>query len=181
MFCHISQNWRGRPLISYQVIINSIAATTTSSGLKVFARLDERDYPSKVQVTRRRDRTELLLPARRPDHLRPRRRAARRVDVLQRVKDARQGRGHRAGSGQTQPALQFDRRDRATSGRGRRRRPRRVQSVPGVDTETLAVVYTVALSRPVDCLLPCTCIELLRGRARSALAATTRGRRRRRP
>ncbi|MEA2372981.1 MAG: hypothetical protein QOH12_3375 [Solirubrobacteraceae bacterium] len=39
LFCHISQNWRGRPLISYQVIINSIAATTTSSGLKVFARL----------------------------------------------------------------------------------------------------------------------------------------------
>ena len=51
LFCHISQNWRGRPLISYQVIINSIAATTTSSGLKVFARLDERDYPQKVQVT----------------------------------------------------------------------------------------------------------------------------------
>ncbi len=51
LFCHISQNWRGRPLVSYQVIINSIAATTTSSGLKVFARLDERDYPKKVQVT----------------------------------------------------------------------------------------------------------------------------------
>ena len=51
LFCHISQTWRGRPLISYQVIINSIAATTTSSGLKVFARLDERDYPQKVQVT----------------------------------------------------------------------------------------------------------------------------------
>jgi transposase len=51
LFCHISQNWRGRPLISYQVIINSIAATTTSSGLKVFARLDERDYPQKVQVS----------------------------------------------------------------------------------------------------------------------------------
>jgi hypothetical protein len=51
LFCHISQNWRGRPLISYQVIINSIAATTTSSGLKVFARLDERDYPKKVEVT----------------------------------------------------------------------------------------------------------------------------------
>jgi transposase len=51
LFCHISQNWRGRPLISYQVIINSIAATTTSTGLKVFARLDQRDYPQKVQVT----------------------------------------------------------------------------------------------------------------------------------
>lgn len=36
---------------SYEVIINSIAATTTSSGLKVFARLDQRDYPKKVEVT----------------------------------------------------------------------------------------------------------------------------------
>jgi len=51
LFCHISQNWRGRPLISYQVIINSIAATTTSAGLKVYARLDHRDYPKKVEVT----------------------------------------------------------------------------------------------------------------------------------
>jgi transposase len=51
LFCHISQTWRGRPLISYQVIINSIAATTTSSGLKVFARLDEHDYTKKVQVS----------------------------------------------------------------------------------------------------------------------------------
>ena len=51
LFCHISQNWRGRPLISYQVIINSIATTTTGSGLKVFARLDQRDYPKKVEVT----------------------------------------------------------------------------------------------------------------------------------
>ena len=51
LFCHISQTWRGRPLISYQVIINSIAATTTSTGPKVYARLDERDYPKKVEVS----------------------------------------------------------------------------------------------------------------------------------
>ena len=50
LFCHISQTWRG-PLVSYQVIINSIAATTTSAGLKVFARLDQRDYPKKIEVT----------------------------------------------------------------------------------------------------------------------------------
>jgi hypothetical protein len=50
LFCHISQSWRGRPLVSYEVVINSIAATTTSTGLKVYARLDERDYPKKVQV-----------------------------------------------------------------------------------------------------------------------------------
>jgi Rhodopirellula transposase DDE domain len=51
LFCYISQTWRARPLISYQVIISSIAATTTSTGLKVFARLDQRDYPKKVEVT----------------------------------------------------------------------------------------------------------------------------------
>ena len=51
LFCHISQNWRGRPLISYQVIINSIAATTTTTGLKVFARLDEHEYPKRVEVS----------------------------------------------------------------------------------------------------------------------------------
>lgn len=51
LFCHISQTWRGRPLVSYAVVINSIAATTTGTGLKVFARLDQRDYPKKVEIT----------------------------------------------------------------------------------------------------------------------------------
>jgi len=51
LFCHITQTWRGRPLSSYEVVINSIAATTTSKGLKVYARLDERDYPKKIAVS----------------------------------------------------------------------------------------------------------------------------------
>jgi transposase len=51
LFCHISQTWRGRPLISYQVIINSITATTTSQGLNVYARLDKHDYPKKIEVS----------------------------------------------------------------------------------------------------------------------------------
>jgi transposase len=51
LFCHITQNWRGRPLTSYEVVINSIAATTTSKGLKVYARLDERDYSKKIEVS----------------------------------------------------------------------------------------------------------------------------------
>ena len=51
LFCHITQNWRGRPLTSYEVVINSIAATTTSKGLRVYARLDERDYPKKIEVS----------------------------------------------------------------------------------------------------------------------------------
>jgi len=50
LFSHISKNWRGRPLASYQVIIDSIAATKTATGLEVFARLDENEYP-KVEVT----------------------------------------------------------------------------------------------------------------------------------
>ncbi len=50
LFSFISKNWRGRPLASYEVIINSIAATTTSTGLEVYARLDQQQYP-KVEVT----------------------------------------------------------------------------------------------------------------------------------
>jgi hypothetical protein len=50
LFSFISKNWRGQPLISYQVIINLIAATTTSTGLEVYARLDKNEYP-KLEVT----------------------------------------------------------------------------------------------------------------------------------
>lgn len=50
LFSFISTNWRGRPLASYQVIINSIAATNTRSGLDVYARLDDNQYP-KGEVT----------------------------------------------------------------------------------------------------------------------------------
>jgi hypothetical protein len=41
----MSINWRGKPLISHEVIINLIAATTTSTGLNVYAQLDDRTYP----------------------------------------------------------------------------------------------------------------------------------------
>jgi len=51
LFSFISQNWRGKPLISHEVIINLIAATSTRTGLKVYARLDQRDYPKKIVVT----------------------------------------------------------------------------------------------------------------------------------
>jgi hypothetical protein len=50
LFSFISRNWRGQPLISYEVIINLIGATNTSTGLEVHARLDENDYP-KIEVT----------------------------------------------------------------------------------------------------------------------------------
>jgi hypothetical protein len=50
LFSFISRNWRGQPLISYQVIINLIAATATSTGLEVYARFDQNEYP-KIEVT----------------------------------------------------------------------------------------------------------------------------------
>jgi Rhodopirellula transposase DDE domain len=51
LFSFISINWRGKPLTSYQAIINLIAATTTTAGLKVYAHLDEHEYPTKIKVT----------------------------------------------------------------------------------------------------------------------------------
>lgn len=51
MFSFVSLNWRGKPLESLEVIINLIAATTTTTGLKIYARLDDREYPKGVEVT----------------------------------------------------------------------------------------------------------------------------------
>jgi transposase len=51
LFSFISRNWRGKPLVSLEVIISLIAATTTSTGLEIYARLDERSYPDKVKVS----------------------------------------------------------------------------------------------------------------------------------
>ena len=45
-------NWRGRPLVSHQVVVELIAATRTATGLEVEARLDTRTYPTKVKVTK---------------------------------------------------------------------------------------------------------------------------------
>src|SRR3954454_21159368 len=49
----ISQNWRGKPLISHEVIVNLIAATTTTTGLKVRAELDTGTYPTGRKVSAR--------------------------------------------------------------------------------------------------------------------------------
>jgi hypothetical protein len=51
LFCHITQNWRARPLVSHDVVVNLIAATTTRKGLKVRARLDQRSYPIGTKVS----------------------------------------------------------------------------------------------------------------------------------
>ena len=51
MFCHITQNWRSRPLTSYAVIVQLIGNTTTKTGLKIRAELDKRSYPTQEVVT----------------------------------------------------------------------------------------------------------------------------------
>jgi hypothetical protein len=51
LFSFMSLNWRGRPLETHEVIINLIAATTTSTGMKVYAQLDKRSYPTRIAVT----------------------------------------------------------------------------------------------------------------------------------
>jgi hypothetical protein len=50
LFSFISQNWRGKPLINYEAIVNLIAATTTRTGLIVKAALDTRRYATAIQV-----------------------------------------------------------------------------------------------------------------------------------
>jgi hypothetical protein len=51
LFSFITQNWRGKPLISYLVIVQLIASTTTDTGLTVACRLDESDYAKGIKVT----------------------------------------------------------------------------------------------------------------------------------
>lgn len=51
LFSYISMNWRGQPLISHEVIVNLIAGTTTKTGLKVHAELDDSLYPSGIKIS----------------------------------------------------------------------------------------------------------------------------------
>jgi transposase len=51
LFSFISQNWRGKPLVSYQVIVSLIAATATTTGLQVHCELDAHTYPTGRKVS----------------------------------------------------------------------------------------------------------------------------------
>jgi hypothetical protein len=51
LFCFITKNWRGRPLISYEVIVNLIAQTTTNAGLTVRAAVDTNHYETGIAVS----------------------------------------------------------------------------------------------------------------------------------
>jgi hypothetical protein len=62
LFSHISMNWRGRPLVSHEVVVSLIGATTTRTGLRVSTRLDRRTYPKSVCVTDEELANVALLP-----------------------------------------------------------------------------------------------------------------------
>ena len=51
MFCHITANWRGRPLTSREVVVNLIGSTTTREGLRIKATLDENTYEPGINIT----------------------------------------------------------------------------------------------------------------------------------
>ena len=50
MFCHITNNWRGHPLISREVVVNLIGNTTTEAGLRIRAQLDENTYADEAGI-----------------------------------------------------------------------------------------------------------------------------------
>ena len=50
MFCHITRNWRGRPLESLEVVVNLVASMTTTKGLRVRAALDTDEHQTGVTV-----------------------------------------------------------------------------------------------------------------------------------
>jgi Rhodopirellula transposase DDE domain len=62
LFSFISQNWRGKPLITHAVIVKLIAATRTKAGLKVRARLDPNSYPDGRKVSQAELETVRLRP-----------------------------------------------------------------------------------------------------------------------
>ena len=51
LFSHITMNWRGRPLVSHDIVVKLIGSTTTKTGLRVKARLDKRKYPLGIHIS----------------------------------------------------------------------------------------------------------------------------------
>ena len=52
LFCHITRNWRGKPLTTFEAIVDLIGSTRTAAGLRVKAKLDKRKYAAGVSVTK---------------------------------------------------------------------------------------------------------------------------------
>ena len=51
LFSHITMNWRGRPLVSHDIVVKLIGSTTTKTGLRIKARLDRRKYPLGIHIS----------------------------------------------------------------------------------------------------------------------------------
>ena len=51
MFSYITQNWRGKPLVSHGVMVTLIGGTTTNTGLKIKAERDKNNYPIGIKVS----------------------------------------------------------------------------------------------------------------------------------
>ena len=64
MFCHITQNWRGRPLDSLEAVVNLIGSTTTAAGLRIRASLDAVHYEKGIVITDDEIAAVNLQPAR---------------------------------------------------------------------------------------------------------------------
>ena len=62
MFSHISMNWAGQPLVSYEAVVNLIGATTTRKGLKIQARLDTKAYATKIKISNQQMKMVSLTP-----------------------------------------------------------------------------------------------------------------------
>jgi hypothetical protein len=63
LFRYVTQNWRGRPLVSLQAIVSLIAATTTKAGLLVHAALDTNTHETQIQVSDKELAPVKLTPA----------------------------------------------------------------------------------------------------------------------
>ena len=63
LFSFITQNWRGKPLVSYLVVVQLIASTTTMAGLTVACRLDESAYAKGIKITDAEMATLNIKPA----------------------------------------------------------------------------------------------------------------------
>jgi hypothetical protein len=62
LFCHITENWRGRPLRTFDTVVDLIGHTSTATGLRVKAKLDKRRYATGVVVTKAEMRDLALYP-----------------------------------------------------------------------------------------------------------------------
>ena len=125
LFSHITMNWRGRPLTSHEVIVSTIAATTTRTGLTVHAELDTGSYPTGVKIS---DAQLAALPLTRHDWHGDWNYTLRPAPPPRRPAPARAARPGPAGPGLARPP-RHHRPDRPRPGRPHRRpdRPSRRQ------------------------------------------------------